>query len=211
MIKKNKWLIIITSAITIAPLIVGLLLWDKFPEQIATHFDMKGEANGWSGKGMAVMGLPLFMLATHWICVLATASDPKGKNVSGKVISLVLWICPIISVMVCGAIYSYALGFDFNMSVAVQVIIGLLFIIIGNYLPKCRQNYTIGIKVPWALNDEENWNHTHRFGGIIFVIGGIAMAVNAFWGNEVVLLAVIAFVTAVPIAYSYIYYRKHGE
>ena len=85
---------------------------------------------------------------------------------------------------------------------------GLLFIIIGNLLPKCRQSYTMGIKLPWTLNNEENWNKTHRFGGKVWVVGGVIIMATAFAGSFWILLGMLIVMMALPTVYSYCLYRK---
>ena len=82
---------------------------------------------------------------------------------------------------------------------------------VGNYLPKCRQNYTVGIKIPWTLHDEENWNHTHRMAGYLWIFGGLLMIANIFLKWDWLVFAVVMVAVVVPTIYSYLYYRKHGN
>ena len=88
---------------------------------------------------------------------------------------------------------------------------GILFLVIGNYLPKCKQNYTIGIKLPWTLNDEENWNKTHRFAGVVWTICSIVIIVGSFFNKGAFYTTFPSLFVMVfaPLIYSYIYYRKH--
>ena len=211
MIKKNKWQLIISSVIILLPIVAGLFIWNYLPEQIATHWGTDGEPDGWSGKSFAVFGIPLILLAVHWICIFFTAHDPKNKEQSSKVFNMVLWIIPIISLVVCGCAYAFALGNDVNIGMVVRVLLGIIFVIIGNYMPKCKQNYTIGIKVPWTLQNEENWNKTHRFAGRLGVLGGLLILATIFVPMEIfiyVLLPLILLMAFAPIIYSYLYYRK---
>ena len=80
--------------------------------------------------------------------------------------------------------------------------------VIGNLLPKCKRNYTIGIKVPWALKDDENWNKTHRLAGKLWVLGGAVMVVTAVFGNYIIFFGIVLLMCVVPTIYSYLYYRK---
>jgi uncharacterized membrane protein len=93
-----------------------------------------------------------------------------------------------------------------------MILMGILFIVIGNYMPKTRQNYTIGIKVPWALDNEENWNRTHRLAGYLWVAGGIALVILALAGltNPVLMIGVVLFFTLVPTFYSWWLHAKKG-
>ena len=140
--------------------------------------------------------------------------DPKNKMQNKKVFGMVLWICPILSFFTSGIIYADAFGIAFNMETLVLLLIGLLFIIIGNYMPKCKQNYTIGIKVTWALANEEYWNATHRFGGKVWVIGGFLLMACAFLPEAVISWAsilILPVIALLPVVYSYVYYRKQQK
>jgi len=88
---------------------------------------------------------------------------------------------------------------------------GVLFIVIGNWLPKCQQTYTMGIKLPWTLASEANWNATHRFGGKVWVIGGIVTMLTAFFGSFWLLMVILAAMVILPTVYSYLYYRNHEK
>lgn len=209
--RQYKKTMIITSLITLLPLIPGLILWPKLPDTMPTHFGFDGEANGWSSKVTAVVGIPLFILIIQWICVFAVLNDPKNQKIGNKVVNLVFWICPLCSLICCFGAYSYSLGWNINVTDYVMFLLGAIFIIIGNYLPKCRQNYTVGIKLPWTLDDEENWNHTHRLAGKLWIAGGLVMIVNVFLRINWITFAVIVLMTVIPAVYSAVYHIRHRE
>ena len=208
MIKKNLKTMIITSIVILLPIVVGLLLWDKLPAEMATHFDSNGQANGWSSKGLAVFGMPLFLLAVHWFCVAFTSVDPKRQNISDKVFVLIMWLCPVVSIVGNGATYLYALDNTVNTTPMGMMLLGCVLIIIGNYMPKMKQSYTIGIKIPWALNSEENWNRTHRLGGYMYILGGVIILVGGFIQQFWLVPVALVLVVLVPVAYSFVLYKK---
>ena len=210
--KRNKGVLIITTLIAALPILVGLILWNQLPDQMATHFNIAGEADGWSGKAFAVIGLPMILVGVHLICALATLADPKKQNISDKMFRLVLWICPVLSIFVNGGVYLYSLGFPVDMSRICMIMVSVVFLIIGNYMPKCRQNYTVGIKVPWTLADPENWNKTHRLAGWLWILSGVLMGIAAILNkmNVVIMFCVILMAAFVPMIYSYVYYVRHG-
>lgn len=211
MIKKNKWKLLISSIVILCPIIVGCIMWNSLPEQMATHWGIGGEADGWSNRLVAVFGLPVFMLVLHWICIFATTADPKNKDQAKKAIGLVFWICPVISLFANTIIYATAFGVDFNMERIMLIALGLMFVVIGNYLPKCKQNHTLGIRVKWTLENEENWNATHRFGGKVWVIGGLLLLLCIFLPKAALsyaLIVCLVILAITPISYSYIYSRK---
>ena len=211
MIKKNKGTLIVTTLVLLIPMLVGLLLWNKLPEQIPTHWDVNGNIDGWSSKAFAVFGLPAILLALHWICVWASTLDPKSKDYYPKMIRVVLWVCPVIGLVFGSLIYTWAMGHVLRVEIIMPLLVGLMLIVVGNLLPKCRQSSTLGIKLPWTLKSEENWNKTHRLGGKVWVLGGVAVMATAFLGNFWVLLGVLALMVAVPTVYSYILYRKQKQ
>ncbi len=211
MIKKNLKMLIITSVIILLPIVAGLILWNKFPDEIPIHFNAQGVADGFGGKGLAVFGMPLLMLAVHWFCIFVTALDPKSKNITQKNVNLVLWITPAISIFVSGIIYSFALGYELNINTIFPVFFGLFFIIIGNYMPKCKQNYSIGVKVPWALESEENWNYTHRLAGKTWVIGGLLIIALSFFKTVWIFMVITIIMVIIPIVGSYLFHKKENK
>ena len=208
MIKKNLRTLIITSIVILLPILAGVILWNQLPEQIPIHWNAAGEVDGWSSKPFAVFGVPLILLAVQWLCMLGTCADPKKNNHPEKILHLVLWIIPVLSVVLHVITYAAALGKEVRMEMVMPVLVGLLFAIIGNYLPKCKQNYTIGIKIPWTLNSEENWNRTHRFAGRLWLVCGIAMMLTGFFGGFWIFLPIVLLMVLAPMIYSYILHRK---
>lgn len=211
MIKNNKWTLIITTLVMLLPMVVGLLLWQQLPEQIPSHWGIHGEVDGWTDKTTTVFGFPALMIALHWLCVLASSADPKSKNYHASMIRLALWICPGISLLVNSLVYTAALGYSFDIQLILPLFEGVLFIIMGNLLPKCRQSYTLGIKLPWTLNNEENWNKTHRLAGKVWVGGGVIILATAFLGRFWIMIGTTLAMVIIPTIYSYCLYRRQSQ
>lgn len=211
MIRRNKTQLILSSFITLLPVLAGLLLWDRLPEKFATHWCFDGQPNGFSSLPFAVFGPPVILLAIHFLCIFVTAKDPKNRDRNRKPFGMVLWIIPIMSNLACALMFSLALGAKFSVGRVMNLAFGLMFLVIGNYLPKCRQNYTIGIKVPWTYTSEENWNATHRFGGRVWMAGGLLILLFSFlpraFGIPLMFIAMIVL-AAIPVVYSYLFYRR---
>lgn len=211
--KQYKKTLIITLIVTLLPILIGVVLWDKLPDQIATHFGANGEPDGWSSKLFAVVGLPMFICAAQIVCFFGTLSDPKKQRIDSKVLKLILWICPVVSWLGAILSYGYSFGLKIDVNRLLSIFLGVVFIVIGNYLPKCRQNYTVGIKIPWTLYDEENWNQTHRIGGKAWVFAGVVVLILGVTGigSSWMSMAVILVAAFVPMVYSYMYYMKHRK
>lgn len=213
MLRDNKKTLILTSIIILLPAVIGLILWNKLPDNMATHFGINNLPDGFSSKIFSVAVLPLIFLALQLVSVVLTANDPKKKNISNKLFVLILWIIPCVSTICFTILYLYNMGIKMNVSLFGDIIIGLLFIIIGNYLPKIRQNYTIGIKLPWTLANEENWNKTHRLAGILWIMAGIVLIFTTFISNVsniCLVLPVILVSVLVPAIYSFILHTVKG-
>ena len=210
MLKKYRRTLVIGTLVMLLPVLAGLILWNRLPEQVPIHFNTAGEADGWGSRAFAVFALPGILLGLHWLCMLGSLlGDPKAENLQGKVFTLVLWICPILSVLLMALVYCSALGMDVNVEVIAPLLVGLLMVLIGNWLPKCRQTWTLGIKLPWTLADEENWNRTHRFAGPVWVACGLVIMACGLIGGAFLwgIVAVLVVAVAVPAAYSFLLYR----
>ncbi len=214
MFREHKGKLIISSILILLPVFMGFLLWNQLPDTMVSHWGLDGTADGYSTKLFAIT-VPFFiMLAAHWICLFFTSKDAANKNQNRKITGMVFWIMPILSIFAGGLVYSAALGMEMNPGVYMIPYTGILFIFIGNYLPKCRQNSTIGIKISWTLKNEENWNATHRFGGKVWVAGGFVLLLTMFMPKGFSLFlffAGIFLLIVVPVIYSYHYYKKQKE
>lgn len=208
MIKKNLKVLIITSVIILLPIVAGLALWDQLPEQVPIHWNAEGEVDGWASRPVAVFVPSAMMLALQWLCVVVTSADPKKQNHPEKVKVLVFWLIPVITVFISALMYVSALGVSVRVETLMPILLGLVFVAIGNYMPKCKQNYTIGIKIPWTLASEENWNRTHRLAGWVWVGGGVVMLLSGFLSIFWLTLVPVIIMVAVPLIYSYILHKK---
>ena len=208
MIKKNRKLLTLTSLIILLPILAGVILWNQLPEQLPSHWNTDGQIDGWSSRGFVVFALPLLMLGLQWLCVVATSADPKKQNHPEKILHLVFWIIPLLSVVLLAITYAVALGGSVRMETVMPVLVGLVLTVAGNYLPKCKQNYTIGIKIPWTLNSEENWNKTHRFAGFLWTVGGLIVVLTGFIGGFWMFLPVVIVMVAAPMIYSYMLFKR---
>ena len=203
---KNKKYWLVTSAITLVPIVLGLILWNRLPDQLPTHFGVDGAADGWSGKGFAVFGIPLMMLGFHIVIFFATRLDKQNRGHNEKVMNLVGLIFPVMSIVNSVIIYTHAMELELNLSMVLFPMLGLLFIVIGNWLPKIKQNSTLGIKIKWTLYNEENWNRTHRVAGFVWVIGGVIFCLMGFVPEKTLLFLLplqIILLACVPMVYSW--------
>ncbi len=209
MLKKNWLKILISSLITLSPTAFGLAVWDKLPETMSTHWGVSGEADGFSSRAFVVFGLPLVLLLLNIICTTTSFFDKRNRGT--KVQNMIYYIVPGISLFTNAMVYSAAFEKTWDFIALVPVLLGLLFAVMGNLMPKIRRNSTLGIKVKWTLQSEENWNATHRFGGKVMVIAGFLVMLTAFLPvipMFITFMAIILIAAFVPTLYSYLYYKK---
>lgn len=212
MLKRNKLKLAISSSIILLPIIFGIIMWNDLPDVITTHWGADGNADGFSGKAFAVFGLPAIILALHFVCLLSTLFDTSQKGQNPKALGMIFWILPIISILANGTMYRAAFGKAFDMEWFMPALLGATFIFMGNYLPKVKQNRTLGIKIAWTLRNEENWNRTHRLGGKVWVVGGLIMLLSIFLPITAMMWIMVCTIIAmlsIPVVYSYCIYKRH--
>lgn len=203
---------IITSVVCLIPLVAGIVLYPNLPAQIVTHWDAMGNPNGWSSRFIGAIVLPGIMLLVNILFPFLLKLDPKHSGMSVKIKTLLHWIIPAVDLFASTITLAAGIGADIKVQLYAPLFCGLLFIIVGNFLPKMTQSYTVGIKLPWTLHDEENWDKTHRFAGFVWVICGAGMILCAFFPARMICMCVsLALMVIAPTVYSYLLYRKKNR
>lgn len=158
-------------------------------------------------------GYNFFLLATHWLVLFFVLRDPANAEQHPRVLVLVFWAVPVVSLVSSSLRHMMQVGLEsYTLIMTVLTLsFGLFFLICGNLFPKIRQNSTIGIRVKWALENEENWNATHRFGGKVWVSGGLLCMACALVAESAIAMVVffvcVLALAILPMGYSYRYYR----
>lgn len=208
--KCNKKELLLTTLLCFLPILVGAGLYNRLPETIATHFTLNGQADGWSSRAFAVFGIPAVLAGINLFLQFSLNADPKKQNMSAALHTLAVWLVPLLSIFLSAVILGNALGYAIQIETLAPLLLGLLFIVIGNYLPKTKQSYTMGIRLPWTLASEENWNLTHRMTGFLWVLGGliaILLTILHLWKTWI-LFSLLLVLMAVPTLYSYLLFKK---
>lgn len=169
--KHRKY--IIPCIVCLFPIFVGLYLYGDLPGKLAIHWVYSGYANNYVDKNLVIFILPLFMAGlVVFLNHILSKPNASGARSSTFYNLFINWLLPILSNVFLHISYMNAMGVDANMSMIIAIL-GILFILIGNYLPKTRQNRLLGIKTPWTLGNEVVWNKTHRLGGYLFFLNGM--------------------------------------
>ena len=117
----------------------------------------------------------------------------------------------MVTIVTMTMLYMNALNIPVAIHSIVYILIGMLFILLGNYMHKIKQNYTIGIRVPWTLNSEQNWNQTHRFASWVFILAGMICLIDTFFDSLAVMIISLLIASFLPILYSFILYKKENK
>ena len=206
----RKWIPLVLVA---AAFIASAVVYPSLPDRVPTHWNLQGEVDGWSGRTWGAWMIPL-MIALLWALMRWLPSiDPRGSNYvkfggafEGIMVSVMLFMLAVHAIVLRSA-----LGSPVPVDRVMPFGIGVLLVVIGNLLPRARSNWFVGIRTPWTLSSDRVWEKTHRFGGRLFVVGGILIAaagvVGATW-TRWVLVTVIAACSLGAVVYSYVEWRK---
>jgi uncharacterized membrane protein len=202
----------ILSFIFIAiPIAVSVYLYPSLPEQIPTHWNLAGEVDDYTPKPWGVLILPLAAVFVFLIMKLIPVISPKGfrtDQFQGVINIFTVTLVGFMSAVALLVLFA-ATGRDVHVNEVIFAGVGLLFIVLGNYLGKVRKNFFIGIRTPWTLASDEVWSRTHRLGGWVFVLIGFFLFINAFIQfPEAWLIGAIVVVALVPVVYSFVIYRN---
>ncbi len=202
--------------IGLVALILSAIAYPRLPEQIPIHFNAQGIPDNY-GSPLTIFLLPAIILLVNVLAEVTKHTDPRAANYSifSKHYYLFFLTLNVFLFLVQLYLITYALEMiTFNVSNVVMVGIGVLFIIIGNMLPKVKQNFFMGIKTPWALADEQVWYETHRFGGKVWFLLGIILCICGFLPTAVQIPTVLisaGIAAIVPTVYSYIIYKRRQK
>jgi len=216
--KKSQFSIstfILQLAIVAAMIITGLLIYNQLPDMMPTHWNIQGEVDEWTNKTTWVWLFPAITLVLTLLFPILSRIDPRKEKYT---LFRRPWLILQMGFVVFFA-YLYFVTMYLALYPGIPVTpfvfggIGVLFVLIGNYLGKVRQNYFVGIKTPWTLHNEEVWNKTQRVGGWTFLLMGLVIFAEAFvrWQEAWVIGIATGIAILVPVIYSYLVYKKIGK
>lgn len=204
--KKESVISVIISILLFA--LVNLLFYKKMPETLPTHWGFNNKIDGYSSKFTTLITTPLLLIFLNIISCFMLDNDPKNKDKNNFVITIGKATIPLVMLITFVISVFYGLGKKINVMVIISIFVGFLLILIGNYLPKTKRNYTVGLKLPWTLNSDENWNKTHRVAGYFFILGGIFFLLTPFIGNEYLIFLTFMIIGIIPAIYSFYLYKN---
>ena len=172
--KMIKWkILLITVIVCILPVLLGLILWDKLPDTMPIHFNIYNEADNFSSKGFAVFILPLIMVVVQFFSCFIYDINAYNNGERIKFERVVKWIIPVMTIILQTIIIGYSLGYNIDIRRVVALLVGVMFIVLGNYFPKLDyvKNYDVDTSLARKIN---------RFIGIMTVVLGFIFLISAF-------------------------------
>src|SRR3990172_9478163 len=173
---STRTTIIFSLILIVLAVLAGILLWDKLPDQMASHWNENDQVDGYMSKFWGMFMMPLVTLGMLGLFLIVPSIDPLKANIAQFRGTFNAFIALIIAFMlyIHGLTLAWSLGYqNFKMSIAMLPFIGVLFIFIGNLMRKAKRNWFIGIRTPWTLSSDRVWDETHRIGSVLFMISGV--------------------------------------
>jgi uncharacterized membrane protein len=204
---------ILPLSIIAATIVFSIIVYPSLPSEIASHWGVNGEVDGYMGKGFGTFFLPLLLIGLYALLIVLPKIDPKKENYEkfASTYNLIILLFVIFLAMLHVGVLLFNLGYDIKIDMIVPIAVGILFIVLGNYMPKFKHNYFVGIKTPWTLANEKVWAKTHRFGGKVFIVMGLVLILSAFINGTaqfIVLMAVTLGGVFLLFLMSYIYFKE---
>ncbi len=217
----KKSLIYLAWAVLLAPPVFLWAIWQKLPERVPMHYNINGEADRYGSKSELIMVIGVMLVMNIGVYLLLSnlhRIDPRRKytNENMPVMKRLAFIVAFfLSVLSCYMIYT-ALHTGSGFSGKFMTIVtGLLFAALGNYMYNIKPNYFAGFRLPWTLENEENWKYTHRIAGRMWFAGGLILAALALFlsakAGFTALMVITAIIVIVPAVYSYRFYKQNRK
>lgn len=219
-VNRRAWIAL--GALCIVSFLGHLALFPQLPDIVPTHWDAAGNVDGWSGK-MATLGLDLLPLGLLALFYALPKIDPRGKAYErmGSFYTGLVTLFTVFLICMTWTTELTVFGIipqnESPIGIFTGVTVGIGLMLLGNYLPKVKRNYSFGCKTPWALDNDQNWRLTHRFGGVAMVLAGLATVVSGLLSRQmggaavVLLLAAVIGSSLATYAYSYLVFRNGNK
>lgn len=192
---------IYTSLLCLVSMIPGAVFYNKLDDKIPIHFNAAGQVDDFASKNFVIFVIPVIMMLAQMLLCIVSNMDKRAEN-SPKPNLFVRLIIPIMSIVLESAIVLYSLGTIGDILNIMLVFLSVMLIVIGNYMPKCKQNNVIGIKIPQTLENEEVWNKTHRLAGFIWAILGVICLPFSIAGYFIMVTVIYSIAVVIPIIYA---------
>jgi len=214
---KTNWRIELALLALVALMFAAaLVVWPSAPAEIPVHWNASGEVDRYGGKFEGLLLLPLMSLGIYLLLRYLPSIDPGRANYArfGGAYTAIRAGVQLLMAGIYGMVIAWVLEARIDMSRAVPVAVGALFVLFGSVLGQVKPNWFVGIRTPWTLSSSESWARTHRLGGRVFIALGVLFAITGLFKlgsfGFVILGASMAAVAGL-VAYSYFVWRADPD
>ncbi len=200
-------------AFILLPFIYLAYIWNELPAKVPMHWNINGEIDRYGSKSELILIAFALPVLIYLILLVVPLIDPKYKikSMGNKYQNIKTLVTMFMSVLALYIIYSVKNASLFNPNY-IFLLIGILYAVLGNYMKTIRANYFVGIRTPWTLENETVWKATHRIGGVIWFIGGLAIVAGSLVlgqkANLIFFLVITGIITLIPVVYSYLKFKE---
>jgi uncharacterized membrane protein len=198
--------------IVILSFVAVAAFYDRLPAVIATHWDSRGVANGFMPKAVGSLVLPMSTAFVYVLYLVIPRISPRGFGIARFQAAYdAIHLALMALLFTCGTVMLLiGAGIPVPVGRVVPTGVGVLFLILGNFMGKLTKNFFVGIRTPWTLANDEVWLRTHRLAGKLFAVAGLGIAISGLVGtpSTIPILVGVAVAAGIPVVYSYVLYRK---
>lgn len=207
---KKEWYVLI---ILLLPFISSAVLWNNIPDIVPTHFNIQGEADDYGPKWMTAIMFPAIGLGVYFLLLFLPVIDPKNRiRSTQKPISAIRIFTSVFFTGIYAVVMAKTLGYSVDISIYVFASVGLLFMVLGNYMNSVKPNYFVGIRTPWTLENPEVWRRTHRMANKVWIAGGLLLIIIPLTMDltytPFLIVSLLILLGGVPLVYSYLIFKK---
>jgi uncharacterized membrane protein len=207
---RNRWFGLVIAAVAVA---FSIWAYPKLPPTVATHWSINGTPNGFSSRGWALAIIPIMLVVMTLMFNVLPKIDPRHANYAKFLSTYWLFANSIVVFLLVAHVLILASGLGYGVKIdrLMPIGVGLLFVILGNYLTRVEPNWFVGIRTPWTLSSDVVWRKTHRTAGWLIVLGGLLIAACAFLPRGAflpVFVSAILIMAVIPVVQSYVLWRR---
>jgi uncharacterized membrane protein len=207
---RSRWFCLVIAAVAVA---LSIWAYPSLPPTVATHWSLRGTPDGFSSRLVAVFIGPVLIVGITLLFNVLPKFDPRRENYAKFMSTYWLFANAVIAFMLIihGIVIATGLGYTVRVDRLMPLFIGLLLVVIGNYLTRVEPNWFVGIRTPWTLSSDTVWRKTHRTGGGLMVLGGLIVATAAFLPHSALLpllIAALIVAAVVPVVLSYVLWKR---
>jgi uncharacterized membrane protein len=199
-----------------AMFVLAAVMWSAAPDQIPVHWNWAGQPDRFGGRFEGLLGLPLAAAGVYALLLFLPRLDPRRKNYAAFATPFAIIRTAVVGLLlgIDAIVLLWIRGQRMHLNTVLAAEIGLALVVMGNYLPKVKSNWFVGVRTPWTLTSEASWRQTHRLAGWLFTLGGLLTFITALVRPDVapaVMIGVLAASAGASVVYSYFAWKNDPE